>query len=111
MNRIKSARLKAGLSQKEVALSLGVKGPSVHAWETGKTQPTAANLKTLAHLYKVPVDYLLGEDENPELEKTKSPITDDDIKFALFGGTEGITDADYEDVKRYAAFIASKRNQ
>ena len=34
--------------------------------------------------------------------------TDDDIKFALFGGEKGISDEAYEDVKRFAAFIKDK---
>ena len=63
MNKIKEARKAAGLSQKYVALALGVAGPSVSNWESGKTQPTPENLKALANLFNVSVDYLLGLDE------------------------------------------------
>ena len=64
MNRIKEAREKRGLTQKYVALSLGVKGPSVSAWESGKTFPSAENLAALAELYGVSIDYLMGKTDD-----------------------------------------------
>lgn len=66
MNRIKEARIAAGLSQKYVAMSLGVAGPSVSNWESGKTKPTPENLKALSDLLHVSIDYLLGVD-TPEV--------------------------------------------
>jgi transcriptional regulator with XRE-family HTH domain len=62
VNKIKEARQKAGLSQKYVAMTLGVAPPSVSNWESGKTQPTPENLKALAALYNVSIDYLLGNE-------------------------------------------------
>ena len=35
-------------------------------------------------------------------------VTDDDIKFALFGGDGEITDAMYDEVKQFAAFIKQR---
>lgn len=35
----------------------------------------------------------------------KSKVSDEDIKFALFDGAP-VTDAQYEEVKRFAKFIA-----
>ena len=63
MNRIKEARTAAGLSQKYVAMSLGVAGPSVSNWESGKTKPTPENYVALAQLFSVSVDYLMGVEE------------------------------------------------
>lgn len=63
MNRIKEARKAAGLSQKFVAMSLGVAGPSVSNWESGKTKPTPENYVALAQLFSVSVDYLMGMSE------------------------------------------------
>lgn len=66
MNRIKECRLKKGMSQKFVALSLGVSPPSVWGWENDKNAPTQENLSALADLFGVSVDYLLGrEDASP----------------------------------------------
>lgn len=57
---MKKARIAAGLSQKQVAVSLNVSPPTVSEWESGKQNPSAENLKKLSELYNVPVDYLLG---------------------------------------------------
>lgn len=71
MNRIKECRMNCKLSQKYVAMSLGVAGPSVSNWESGKTLPTPDNLKRLATLFGVSVDYLLGEEaEQKEIQQT-----------------------------------------
>lgn len=66
MNNIKKARVAAGLSQKYVAATLNVAGPSVSNWENGKTNPTPENLSALADLFNVSVDYLMGREEPPQ---------------------------------------------
>lgn len=83
MNRIKEARIAAGLSQKYVATTLGVSGPSVSNWESGKTTPTTENLASLSALFGVSVDYLLGQDiaiktgdKTPEYDDTRKYIAE-----------------------------------
>ena len=66
MNNIKKARMAAGLSQKYVSVALGVAGPTVSCWESGKANPTAQNLSALADLFNVSVDYLMGREEPPQ---------------------------------------------
>ncbi len=49
-------------------------------------------------------------------EKAPAPegerkVSDEDIKFALWGDTSNITDDDLEDVKRYAAFIRERKRK
>lgn len=74
MNRIKECRINSKLSQKYVAVTLGVAGPSVSNWENGKTLPTPDNLCRLADLFGVSVDYLLGKDDAPvAMEIQKQP--------------------------------------
>lgn len=63
MNRFKSARESAGISQKSAAISVGVQPPSMSDWESGRSNPTSDKLVKLADLYGVTVDYLLGRDE------------------------------------------------
>ena len=60
MHPFRQCREKAGLTQKQAALELGVKPPSVSDWEKGKTSPTVENLMKLADLYQITVDELLG---------------------------------------------------
>ena len=63
MNRIKQAREAKGLSQKEVAITLGVSAPTVSEWESGKKRPRSSKLPALADLLGVSADYLLGTEE------------------------------------------------
>ncbi|MBQ7887322.1 MAG: helix-turn-helix transcriptional regulator [Clostridia bacterium] len=79
MNRIKECRINSNLSQKYVAVALGVAGPSVSNWESGKTLPTPDNLCRLASLFGVTVDYLLGNEEaTPAAETKKQPAAQGD---------------------------------
>lgn len=48
---------------------------------------------------------LTGEDAPESADSPPRPVTDDDIKFALFGGDGEITDAMYKEVKQFAAFV------
>ncbi len=66
MNRYREARLRAGLSQKAAAISLGVRPPSMSDWESGKTQPTHAHLVAMAALYGTTTDYLTGATDTKE---------------------------------------------
>lgn len=68
MNRLKQCREQSGLSQKEVAVSLGVKPPSVSNWESGRTNPSSRNLQMLAKLYHVNMEYLTGEMEDKGID-------------------------------------------
>ena len=73
MTKIKECRLQAGYSQKFVAMSLGVKSPSVSDWESGKTKPSMENLVALAALYNVTTDYLLGREEQTKNAPAPDP--------------------------------------
>ena len=64
-------------------------------------------LVKIATYFNVSVDYLLN---GPETEKAPTltderQVSDEDIKFALFGGDGEITDAMYDEVKRFAKMV------
>lgn len=46
-----------------LAEQLGVSRQEVSKWEAGASKPSTENLKTLAALYDVPLEYLLNEDD------------------------------------------------
>ena len=62
MTRIRSCREARGMSQKFVAISIGVSPPTVSMWENGTKEPTRDNLVKLADLFNVSLDYLVGRD-------------------------------------------------
>ena len=85
MNRIRETREGKGLSQKQVALEVGVKSPSVSNWESGKTTPTPENYIAMARLFDVSVDYLLGREDAP---KPPAPPIDPHTYYAERFGPE-----------------------
>lgn len=108
MNIVKELRERAGLQQKEVAIAAGVSRPTVSEWEHQKKDPSGDRLQKLAALFSVDPGVVLGY-TIPALDRAARQVTDEDIKFALFGKGD-VSDEDYEDVKRYAAFIRSRRD-
>ena len=80
-NRLKECRLKKGYTQQYVALTLGIKSPSVSNWENGKTFPTTENLTALSKLYDVPLDYLMGK--NNEAGAADTPALSSDQQEVL----------------------------
>lgn len=72
--KLKEARQKAGLSQEQLAEKLSVSRSAVAKWETDKGMPDIDNLKAIAQLLNVSIDYLLAEDEKISFQTTKEPI-------------------------------------
>lgn len=80
--RLKELREKKQISQKQLAIDLGVGIASVGMWESSDRTPPAKKLKTIADYFGVSVDYLLGrEPVTPEeraagwIDKKKASIT------------------------------------
>lgn len=53
----------------------------------------------------VSVSRILTGKETGEFADAPRSVSDEEIKFALFGGDGEITDAMYEEVKKFAAFV------
>ena len=58
-DRIKEYRKKAGLTQEQVANSLGVSTPAVNKWERGVSYPDITLLPPLSRLLKIDLNTLL----------------------------------------------------
>ena len=106
MNKLKELRLEKGVSQQIVADYLGITRQSYSNYELGNREADYETLGKLANYFDTTIDYLIGNSDSKSA--MINPHTDDDIKFALFGGEKGISDEAYEDVKRFAAFIKDK---
>lgn len=52
--RIRAARERAGLTQKQLAIAVGVDPSAVSYWENGQTVPTINNLVKIAGILGVP---------------------------------------------------------
>lgn len=81
---------------------IGLNRSAVAKWKAGG-KPNGNTAAKLAAYLGVTTDYLLtGQEE------VRPAVSDDDIKFALFGGDGEITDAMYEEVKQFAAFVRQR---
>lgn len=60
--RLKELRLKAGITQNELAQKIGVTGQTLLNWENGIYEPKISQLITLANIFNVSVDYLIERD-------------------------------------------------
>ena len=72
--KLKNARKEAGLSQEQLAEKLSVSRSAVAKWESGKGMPDVNNLKVIAQLLDVSVDYLLDDEEKISFNETKEAI-------------------------------------
>ena len=61
MNIVKELRKKAGIQQKELAISIGVSRPTVSEWESNKKDPSGDRLKKLAEFFGVDELMILGK--------------------------------------------------
>lgn len=57
--RIRAARERRGLTQRELAEAVGVGARAVRLWEAGRKQPYLARLRTLARVLVVDLGWLL----------------------------------------------------
>lgn len=110
MIRIRELRKKCGITMKELGEKIGVAESTISQYETGKRQPDYETLLKLGEYFGVTADYLLGKENAPD-NTSKRPISNDDIKFALFGGDGEITDAMFEEVRNFAAYIKQREAQ
>lgn len=95
--RLRDARLATGLTQAEVAGALGMSRPTLAAVEKGTRKITGLELRRLARLYQRDVAWLLGE-EDPDVTAGS----------ALHRATANLSEADKEQVLRFAEFLAAK---
>lgn len=104
--RWEELRQKKGVSRQKACEDCGYARTAWNKWKLGAV-PNGEGLQTIADYFGVTTDYLLTGEETkkaptPDGERT---VSDDDIKFALFGGDGEITDAMYDEVKRFAQMV------
>lgn len=93
---LKSARIRSGLSQKDVAESIGVAKSTYSLYESGKREPNVNTIKKISDCLKVSVDELLGLNEEP------TTLT------VHFDGSE-YTENELDEIRQFAEFVKNKR--
>lgn len=93
---LKEARLKSGISQKDLAENIGVAKSTYSLYESGKREPNVDTIKKIASSLNVSADRLLGIDNEPT------------TLAAHFDGDE-YTESEMEEIKNFAAFVKNRR--
>ena len=107
--KIRNARKALGLTQRQLAQQLGVSNTSVSNWEKGLSRPDADMIQLLCGILHLQPNDFYGTTE-PGASQSRPAVSDEDIKFALFGGDGEITDAMFDEVKRFAAFLKQRES-
>ena len=99
-----------GISGYRMCKDIGIQPSILTDLKSGRKKGLSADTaQKIADYFGVTVGFLLGNEERRASDSAETRVaTDDDIKFALFGGDAEIPDEVYEDVKRYAAFLKEK---
>ena len=63
-----------GLSQEDLADSLGVSRQAVSRWEQGNTFPDLPNLQKIVKVFGVSADYLICDESSGETHRDKPPV-------------------------------------
>lgn len=99
---IKKARLRAELTQKELADMINVKHNSISDWENDKTEPNVDNIADLCKALRVSPDQLLGISvaqqtiDDTDTEKVTPEQVESDLKelfekVGLLGGDTSVS--------------------
>jgi len=95
-DNLREARLKSGLSQKELSENIGVAKSTYSLYESGKREPNVDTIKKIASILNVSADTLLGLDDEP--------VT----IAAHFDGNE-YTENELNEIRQFAEFVKNKR--
>ena len=102
--RIREARTKVGLTQKEVSELLGVSAHAVWCWEAGKTKPSGEHLVDLASRCEVSTDWLLGRDV-VEADVLKQ------VEASFRSSVAGLPLEDLESIQNFIEFVREQRRR
>lgn len=101
--RIEKLCKDSGINVTILCNKCGIPRASLSDFKFGRKKTLSAKtLSQIADYFGVSVDYLYG--------KTEKPSDDTALKVALFGGDTIVTDAMWDEVKRYADYIKEREN-
>ncbi|HIY22456.1 MAG TPA: helix-turn-helix domain-containing protein [Candidatus Flavonifractor merdigallinarum] len=112
MRNLKAYRTHIGKTQKEVADYLGIERSTYAKYENGSSEPTFDTLRRLSEYFNTSIDELMGFEETRPVPPTMDKAA---IKAAFWGGEKDLSQEElddmWNDVERFAAFLAEKKRQ
>ena len=93
---LKIARERKGISQKDMAESIGVAKSTYSLYESGNREPNVQTIKKIADVLSVSADELLGVNEEP-------------LTIAAHFDGDEYTEEELDEIKQFAQFVKTKR--
>lgn len=90
--RLRSLRLRVGLSQEDIACRLGVSFQQVQKYETGANRISPSRLVQLAHLFQVPVGALFCDNDAESIGNYRLDQITDRHALRLLRAYDALTD-------------------
>lgn len=83
-DRLKKAREIKGFNQLEASKRTKINNKTLSRYENGGSEPDVESLKTLADIYDVSIDYLVGRTDDPNMKSVEKiqriiDLSDDNI--------------------------------
>ncbi len=99
--KLREAREYVNLSQQFVAAQTGIPRSAISDIERGTRRVESLELKRLAELYRMPIDFFLGTVPDPEA----ASAVEDKTVAALTRAAEGLEEGSKDEVLRFALFL------
>ncbi|MBO5980927.1 MAG: helix-turn-helix transcriptional regulator, partial [Clostridia bacterium] len=88
-NKLYELRKQAGLSQEAFAEKLGVSRQAVSKWECGASLPDTDNLITIANLYNISLDELIGRPAPAKPDEAQDEDDKEDAEAEAYYSDDG----------------------
>lgn len=98
--RLKSARLKAGLKQIQVKERTQINNKTLSGYENGVSEPDLNTLTVLADLYNVSTDYLLGREHMKDVVVIAAHRSDNEL--------DSLPEEAFREIENFKEFIRLK---
>ncbi len=109
--RIKQRRKDLGISAEELAAQLGKSPATIYRYEKGEIEKLPGELlEPLAAVLRTSPAWLMDWEQEQTAPEVR-PITDSELKFALWGDAENVDDDDLAAVRQYAEFLKEKKRK
>lgn len=113
-DRIKELRKSKGMEQLQFGSMMGVSGPAVSKWETGKAEPDISAILKMCELFDVSADYLLGRTDYPAFEwrNAKGETKEDEgMVVEEYHFTMNLTKEDMETIREFLALKNAEKKK
>ena len=97
---------KRGIPKEQFYKESGISSATMSQWRKRIYSPSSAAIKKIEEY--LGLVFSIEQKEKAPADTGKRSISDDEIKFALFGGDGEITDAMYDEVRNFAAYVKQR---